>query len=306
MQPNAMRDEPGGVSDATRRERGAVGRGGLARQPLSPRERAAIAEVVGRVLDHVGAELVRVVLHGSRSRGEARPDSDLDLLLIFRALPPDREPHATKAEYIAERVARESGVPVTTWSVSLPDLACGVRTPMLVDSLEDGVVVWPPRAPKWCVRFTPADALHCTGALLERVREGSEEVIARLSAGDVRGAAQRVRGDVVRLCTALLLLRGETRPRRADVVWRVLALGAAGRDAEMLDVLGWAARSFGPEGRDEERGVPLPRAGLGAALRAVERLRERVRRARAALARSAGGTCAAPARRNPARHGGYR
>ncbi|HEY0035746.1 MAG TPA: nucleotidyltransferase domain-containing protein [Longimicrobium sp.] len=242
---------------------------------LTPRQHAASLEVVRRVRAAVDADLVRVLLFGSRARRQARPDSDVDLLLIFHSLPPDREPQAGEAEEIADEVARESGVPVTVWSVSLPDLERGCRTPMLVDALDDGVPVWPPGSPRLRLPFTPEDAVWCTARLLERVAEGSAEAPALLRAGNVEGAARRVRDDVVRLCTGLLLLRGDTRPRRGDAVWR----WGTGGDP----VLHWAATSYGPPGYEEETPVPPPPCGFGAAFAAVERLRGEVARRRARL-----------------------
>ena len=261
---------------------------------LTPRQHAASLEVVRRVRAAIDADLVRVFLFGSRARRQARPDSDVDLLLIFRALPPDREPQAGQAEDIADGVARESGVPVTVWSVSLPDLERGCRTPMLVDALDDGIPVWPPGAPPLHLPFTPEDAVWCTARLLERVEEGSAEAAALLRAGDVEGAARRVRDDVVRLCTAALLLRGDTRPRRGDAVRRWAPDGGP--------VLRWAATSYGPPGYEEETPVPPPPGGFGAAFTAVERLRGEVAARRARLGggarslRNAGvGSMAAPA-----------
>ena len=245
------------------------------RDYLTPRQHAAALEVVHRVRAEVRAELVRALLFGSRARGEARPDSDVDLLLIFRRLPPDREPQAGQAEDIAEGVAEWSGVPVTVWSVSLPDLERGCRTPMLVDALADGIPLWPEGRARIEVPFTPHDALWCTERLLERVEEGGREAPALLRAGDVEGAARRVRDDVVRLCTALLLLRGDTRPRRGDAVRRV------GRTEP---VLRWAASAFGPPGHEDDAPVAPPPGGFGAAYDAVERLRRAVERGRAGLA----------------------
>jgi len=40
--------------------------------------------------DRFGDRLVSVVLFGSRARGEARPESDIDLLLVIRGLPINR------------------------------------------------------------------------------------------------------------------------------------------------------------------------------------------------------------------------
>ena len=258
---------------------------------LAAPELAAAREFVRRVREEVPAEVVGAYLFGSRARRQARPDSDLDVLLVFRRLPEDREPQAGMAEAIAERVAERSGIPVTAWSVSLPDLCRGVRTPMLVDALEDSVPLWPREAPDLRVPFTPADAHFCVGALLRRVDEGGVEVAGHRAAGDRASAVRRLRDDLVRLCTAALLLHGETRPRRAECVRRFAERFGGGRGgAPRLDpaLLAWAGGSYGPRGDGEELAVPPPPGGLRGAAREVEALRRWVERGRAALAR--GGT----------------
>ncbi|HSU12807.1 MAG TPA: nucleotidyltransferase domain-containing protein [Longimicrobium sp.] len=231
-------------------------------------------ELVRRIRIGVPAELWRAFLFGSRARGEGRPDSDLDVLLVFHALPPDREPQAGIAEWIADEVAEDTGVPVTVWSVSRIDLERGNRTPMLVDSLDDGVPLWPPDAPPVAIDYTPDDALFCAAALLDRVEEGSAEVEEAWDAGEPQVAARRIRDDLVRMCTAMLLLDGITRPRRSEAVAAFAARHAPPR--EMAPVLRWAAASFGPGGRDGDGPVPPPPGGLAAAASAVEALRWRV------------------------------
>ena len=242
-------------------------------------------ELVRRVRMGVPAELWRAFLFGSRARGEGRPDSDLDVLLVFRRLPPDREPQAGIAEWISDEVAEDTGVPVTVWSVSLIDLERGNRTPMLVDALDDGIPLWPVDAPPVVIDYTPDDALFCASALLDRVEEGSAEVEEAWDAGEPQVAARRIRDDLVRMCTGALLLDGVTRPRRAEAVAAFAA--AHGPPPEMEPVLRWAAASFGPDGRDGDGPVPPPPGGLGVAARAVEALRgyvaARGRELRAAL-----------------------
>ena len=49
-----------------------------------PHVRAAIAEAKGRLEALYGDRLDRVILYGSRARGDARPDSDVDLLVVLR------------------------------------------------------------------------------------------------------------------------------------------------------------------------------------------------------------------------------
>lgn len=251
---------------------------------LSGPERAAALHLVERVRAEVGAVLVQASLFGSKARGQARPDSDIDLLLVFRRLPWDREPQASHAEQIAEQVAEETGVPVTVWSVSLVDLEQGQRTPMLVDALADSIPLWWARRPLPALPFTPADAARCCGALLDRVDEGSEEFERLLREGYRSPAALRLRDDVVRMCIALHLLRGETRPRRAEAAQGLLRRHPS-LPPRVRSLLRWAARSYGADGRDEEAPVPPPPGGLLAGARAVEWLRLRVATERERLAR---------------------
>lgn len=241
---------------------------------LTPPRLHAARHLVARVRAEVRAELVQASLFGSRARGDARPDSDIDVLLVFRNLPPDREPHATHAEEIAEQEATRRAQPVTVWSVSLADLRRGARTPMLVDALEDAIPLWCAGRPLPTCAFTPEDAVRCVEALLRRVEEGSAEVESMRREGRQEAAASRTRDDVVRLCTARLLLRGITRPRRGEAV-------AAARDrlpatAPLRHIFDWAERSYGVDGISEEAPVGLPPGGLLEACRGVEVLRREV------------------------------
>lgn len=253
--------------------------------PLPPRELAAARRLIQRVMGEIPADLVQASLFGSHARGEARRDSDVDVLLVFRRLPPDREPHATHAEEIADEVAERTGVPVTVWSVSLPDLEPGARTPMLVDALEDSIPLWCSGRPLPPVPFTPADAVRCTGSLLDRVAEGEIELARHVEAGAIDEAAMRLRDDLVRMCTALELLRGNTRARRGELPRRVLRSEDGTLPTGTRHALAWAAASYGDEGRDSEAPVPPPRDPL-TAMRAVGTLRRLVDRRRSELARS--------------------
>lgn len=270
-----MRDDSG-------RREADVGDGGL-----EARERDAAAELIRRVRHGVRAELVQAALFGSKARGQGRPDSDVDVLLVWRRLPPDREPHAGDAEAIAARVAAETGVPLGVWSVSLADLERGWRTPMLVDALADAVPLWPPSLSVPRVPFTPEDAVYCAGQLLDRVAEGGDAVARQLRAGDPRWA-RRLRDDLMRLCTAVLVLAGDTRPRRGDAVRAVLTHHPLlPLDPHERTALAWAARSY-PAGHvelDDESPVSPPPVPLAPLLALMERLRALVRQRRDDAAR---------------------
>ncbi|HEX5870903.1 MAG TPA: nucleotidyltransferase domain-containing protein [Longimicrobium sp.] len=250
-------------------------RGGVTAEAcLDGRELAAAMEVVRQVRGRVNARLERALLFGSRARRQARPDSDVDVLLVFRRLPPDREPQASHAERLADQVARRTGVPVGVWSVSLEDLEQGRRTPMLVDALDDAVPLWPDADPPRAA-FTPRDAAFCAARLLERVDEGGQQVARSLADGD-DGWMRRVRDDLVRLCTAVLLLAGDTRPRRGDAIRAFLARNPRfPLSSEERVVLAWAARSY-PRGHlelDDDHPVPPPPCDPDAVLDLIDRLR---------------------------------
>lgn len=52
----------------------------FAQLTLAANDRAAVLEAAGILADHLPVE--RVVLYGSKARGDDRPDSDIDLLIL--------------------------------------------------------------------------------------------------------------------------------------------------------------------------------------------------------------------------------
>ncbi|HEY4688813.1 MAG TPA: nucleotidyltransferase domain-containing protein, partial [Anaerolineae bacterium] len=49
---------------------------------LKPQERAALAEYLERLRAHFRDRVLRVILYGSRARGEGEAESDLDVLIV--------------------------------------------------------------------------------------------------------------------------------------------------------------------------------------------------------------------------------
>lgn len=50
---------------------------------MTPAERKALDDYVAALRRHYGVRLVDVLLFGSRARGDARPDSDVDIAVIL-------------------------------------------------------------------------------------------------------------------------------------------------------------------------------------------------------------------------------
>lgn len=51
---------------------------------LSPAERAALADFRDAVRDSLGSEVIDIQLFGSKARGDATPESDVDVLVVVR------------------------------------------------------------------------------------------------------------------------------------------------------------------------------------------------------------------------------
>jgi predicted nucleotidyltransferase len=70
---------------------------------------AVARSVVEAILDADGTRVRRIILFGSRARGDAKSDSDLDLLVVTRGATPTEQRAYRQSLY---RVCRGFGVPV--------------------------------------------------------------------------------------------------------------------------------------------------------------------------------------------------
>lgn len=95
----------------------------------------------------LGDGLVSLVVYGSRARGTHRDDSDIDVLIVIKGLPPDRAGRHALLQPIKQAVDREHAA---TWGRLAPHLAYIVKTPeeashhapLYLDMTEDAVLVW--------------------------------------------------------------------------------------------------------------------------------------------------------------------
>jgi predicted nucleotidyltransferase len=65
---------------------------------LQPNERRALAALVERLRDRFGADLLRVVLFGSKARGDYDDESDMDVLVVARI--PENKFYSDRSEII--------------------------------------------------------------------------------------------------------------------------------------------------------------------------------------------------------------
>ena len=86
-----------------------------------------------------GARLARVVLFGSRARGQARPDSDIDLLVVLRGeVDPNEEMRRTAA--LVSRVSLVHDTVISCVYASEDEYDAG-QSPLLVNVRREGVAV---------------------------------------------------------------------------------------------------------------------------------------------------------------------
>lgn len=80
-------------------------------QHLTDEERQVAMEFVKRVRQQFDGQLVSIVLFGSRARGEAKPDSDMDVLVVMSSADPGIR---RQIRYLAVEVWLEYGVYLST------------------------------------------------------------------------------------------------------------------------------------------------------------------------------------------------
>lgn len=97
--------------------------------PVLTRFRAAVDEVYGRRIE-------RVILFGSRARGEEREDSDYDIAVFLRDMP-DRAQEMNRLADIGTEILYEAGRVIH--AMPYPAGAYGEATPLMQQIRKDGV-----------------------------------------------------------------------------------------------------------------------------------------------------------------------
>jgi predicted nucleotidyltransferase len=116
------------------------------------------------VLDRrFGADLVSVVLFGSRARGEAKPESDIDVVIVVRGLPRNRFERYAGLRDLADEVSEDFGEAVAPILLT-PEEAQKVK-PYYLGMLSGHVIL--------------RDEAGFFAAVLERLRRRLDELGAR-------------------------------------------------------------------------------------------------------------------------------
>jgi predicted nucleotidyltransferase len=76
-------------------------------QTLTPAERRVLDDLAGRIKERYGERLDRLQVFGSRARGDAHEESDIDLLVVLR-VPREAEDRETTAVWALVEAAMTS------------------------------------------------------------------------------------------------------------------------------------------------------------------------------------------------------
>lgn len=91
---------------------------------VSPQVRQALLDARQRLRELYGDRLSRLVLYGSQARGDARPDSDVDLMVVLKGeVAPAEE--ASRTSRLTIQIAAEHGVWLSLFHVSDKEFASG-------------------------------------------------------------------------------------------------------------------------------------------------------------------------------------
>jgi hypothetical protein len=130
---------------------------------LPGRLRAELAAYVAALERRFGADLVSVVAFGSRVRGDARPESDLDVLIVVRGLPRRRWDRYAGLRDMAREVSEDFGRMISEILLT-PEEAAQVK-PYYLGMLSGHAIV--------------RDEGHFFAAVLDRLKKRLDELGSR-------------------------------------------------------------------------------------------------------------------------------
>lgn len=192
---------------------------------LTPAERAAVGELVTRLRAKFRQQLVRVILFGSKVRGDFNAESDVDVMVVFKPT----GAFSKETIYDIEReVAEKYNVLLGAYAVEFEDFAAfqKLRAPIYRNLRNEGYSLYP-RVEKYSRARLPVNG----GAenvdkhkkiqikhFIERAHQSLTTAQANLEADDIAAAANRAYYTVYYLATAVLFVLDVVRAKHEGVI----------------------------------------------------------------------------------------
>lgn len=194
-------------------------------QYLTPNEHAAVKELTARLRAKFRKQLVRVILFGSKMRGDFTPDSDLDVMIVFKP-----NGAALKEAIYAEEsvVADKFNVPLGAIAVDLENFQRmqKLRAPTYRNLRNDGYSLYPrigkysstPLEVNGGVENVDKHKKFQLAHFISKAHQALKTARANLDAGDIAAAANRAYYTVFYLATAVLLVLDVVRAKHEGVI----------------------------------------------------------------------------------------
>ena len=106
---------------------------------MNPRIRTILAELRSRFEALYGDRLVKLILYGSQARGDAKPDSDIDVLVVLKG-PVQVGTEIERGSTVTAALSLEHDVVISSVYVA-EDRYNQDRSPLLLNVEADGVAV---------------------------------------------------------------------------------------------------------------------------------------------------------------------
>jgi predicted nucleotidyltransferase len=104
--------------------------------------RTALTIAAGAWMAELGDRLISLVLFGSVARGQARPTSDIDLVIVAEGLPRSLAERRRPFLQGWERARAAAGLPHVEWNlVTKSPEEARVHSPLYLDIVEEGIVI---------------------------------------------------------------------------------------------------------------------------------------------------------------------
>lgn len=175
---------------------------------LEPNERAALEELRSRLRGAFGDRLGKLVLFGSKARGEAGGRSDIDVVAVVRGF--DRSAEGDAVSSLRAQIDLQYGVflEVLAYSESEYTERLGQQWPLFTDVESEGVALHGSVSGRK-EPTTPANRRLQAGVLMERARRGLRSAESMFSLPDLQTAASsQACVAVLRAAEAVLAAKG--------------------------------------------------------------------------------------------------
>ncbi|MGH7331457.1 MAG: nucleotidyltransferase domain-containing protein [Candidatus Rokuibacteriota bacterium] len=111
-------------------------------ESVPERFRTALVVATEAWMAEQGEHLISLVLFGSVARGQARPASDIDLVVVAEGLPRSLAERRRPFLQAWERARAARGLPHVEWNlITKSPQEARVHSPLYLDIVEDGIVI---------------------------------------------------------------------------------------------------------------------------------------------------------------------